>query len=275
MKKIVLSMVGSLLIGACAVYAQQTDTTGSASNRDRQNRRQSDRMHQQHDRSSTQSDKWQQGDRTQGQDGYANEGMVIIDKSELPSSLKKTLQKDKYSGWENGTIYHNTNTDEYVIAPRAYRFDKNGKEMEIGDNAPGYGRSSRYGSGDQSMQRDRSGYQSSDQSTNPSSGYNNQSDRSGNNSQSSGQSGNNAGYNNQSSGQSDNTSGQSDRSQSWDQSDNASQSSQNQSGTNRKGQSTQQPSSEYRSGQDTNTGAGTQTQPGQSGREQSSSQNDQ
>lgn len=259
-------MVGSLLIGVCGVYAQQVDTTGSASGRDRWSGQKSD-THQQHDERSTQDNKWQQqGDRTQGQDAYANEGMVIIDQSELPSSLKKTLQKDKYSGWENGTIYHNTNTDEYVIAPKAYRFDKSGKEMEIGDNAPGYGRSSRYGSGHQSMQRDRSGYQSSDQPTdNPSSGYSNQSDRTGNNSQSSGQSDNNSGYNNQSSGQSDNSS----------QSDNTNQSSQNQSGTSRSGQSSKQPSSGYRSGQDPQTGAGTQTQPGQSGREQSSSQNDQ
>jgi hypothetical protein len=262
MKKIFLSMVGSLLISICALYAQQVDTTGSASGRHTQ---QSDQMHQQQDRSGTQGDKWQQqGDRNQGSNTYANEGMVIIDKNELPSSLKKTLQKDKYSGWENGTIYHNTNTDEYVIAPKAYRFDKSGKEMEMGDNAPGYGRSSRYGSDDQSMQRDRSGYQSSDY---------NQSDRTGNNSQSSGQPDNNAGYNNQSS---DNNNGQSDnRSQSSGQSDNANQSSQSQSGTYRSGQSSQQPSSEYRSGQDTQTGAGTQTQPGQSGHERSSTQNDQ
>ncbi len=69
----------------------------------------------------------------------ANEGMVIIDKNEIPASLRETLQDEKYAGWENGTVYQNTSTGEYVIAPRAFRFDQNGNEIEMSDAASNYG----------------------------------------------------------------------------------------------------------------------------------------
>lgn len=137
MKKIVFSTVGFMLIGMCAVQAQEYDTTGRADRQ--QNDQRYEQSRQQDNQSQQQRDQaWQQqSDRSQNQDAYANEGMVIIEKDEIPSSLKETLKEDKYSGWENATIYHNTNTGEYVIAPRAYRFDGQGKEIEMGNL--GYG----------------------------------------------------------------------------------------------------------------------------------------
>jgi hypothetical protein len=132
MKKILLTLVGSALISSFALQAQQqSDTTGIASE---------SRTRQQDDHQPG-----QQTDRYQ--DPYASEEMVIIEKEEIPESLKERLKDKKYEGWENGTIYHNTNTGEYVIAPRAYRFNSQGEEIELGTTT-GFGnrdgRESRY-----------------------------------------------------------------------------------------------------------------------------------
>jgi hypothetical protein len=201
MKRIIFSIVASMLISLCALQAQQqrTDTTGTASKTrtQQQNRQRSEQSRQQHDQRSHQRDQsrqqggqeWQQqSDKNQNGNAYASEGMVIIQKDELPSSVKQSLQDQKYAGWENATIYHNTNTGEYVIAPRAYRFDKQGKEMEMGDAGDAYGnRQGRYSSGDKNNQyqsqdgtqgQNQSGYsdrsatdRSSTQGQQPSSGY--------------------------------------------------------------------------------------------------------
>ena len=156
MKKIVFSIVGSMLISLCVVQAQQTDTekASKSKSKDKYKTEQS-RQNKAGDKS--QDQKWQQeSDRAQGQNAYANEGMVVIEKDELPASLKQKLQSEEYAGWENGTIYHNTNTGEYVIAPKAYRFDSKGNEMEMGDASQGYSsrdRSGRYSDAQQSQQQ--------------------------------------------------------------------------------------------------------------------------
>lgn len=130
MRKIFFTIIGSTMISLGALHAQQqTDTTGTATeSRTDQQQQPPDQTRQNRDQA------WQQeSDRYQNRDAYANEGMVIIDKDEIPSTLKETLKDEKYAGWENGTIYHNTNTGEYVIAPRAYRFDDQGQEIEAND----------------------------------------------------------------------------------------------------------------------------------------------
>ena len=144
MKRIFFSIFGSMLISLIAVQAQQRyDTTGTAKQQGREKYNQSEQDNRSRQPGQRQGDQaWQQ---QSDRDGYTNEGMVIIDKDEIPSALRQKLQEDKYSGWENATIYHNTNTGEYVIAPRAYRFDEDGKEVEI--DSYGYGsRDSRYSS---------------------------------------------------------------------------------------------------------------------------------
>ena len=152
MKKIFLTIIGSSVIGLCALWAQQQDTTGTAS--ESRSWQQDNNRATQDDRRDQNNPAWQQeGDRDERRNAYANEGMVIIEKNEIPESLKETLRDEKYAGWENGTIYHNTNTGEYVIAPRAYRFDGQGKEIEADHtdkSANPSGRDSRYnGQGDQ------------------------------------------------------------------------------------------------------------------------------
>lgn len=154
MKKIIFSIIGSMLIGFCAVQAQD-ETTGAASKSETKQQKQRSGHTQPHNKSENgQRQSWQQqSDRNQGQDSWANEGMVVIEKEQIPSSLKKTLTDKKYAGWENATIYHNTSTGEYIIAPRAYRFDGQGKEVEMSEaDRMGYGqgRSSRYSNGEYS-----------------------------------------------------------------------------------------------------------------------------
>src|SRR5688500_7847855 len=139
MKKIVLSIAASMLISLCAVQAQQqkTDTTGTAKSKtQQQNRQKYEQSRQQRDQSQQQRGqaRQQQSDKYQNYDAYGNEGMVVIEKDKIPASLKQTLQDQKYTGWENATIYHNSNTGEYVIAPKPYKFDKQGKEIEMKDS---------------------------------------------------------------------------------------------------------------------------------------------
>lgn len=235
MKKIILPLIGSMLISVCTVQAQQEEPAGTAKSKSKTKQQ---REHTQHDRNQPGQDQtdrnqsWQQqSDRSQGNDAYANQGMVIIEKEQIPESLKKTLKDEKYAGWENATIYHNTSTGEYVIAPKAYRFDDDGKEIELTDadrNVYGQGRPGRYSSGDRNREysdRTRSGMGDQRQ--------NNDQQRDNNGTTTSDQSGNQS---------TDQTSrDQSYNSQSQDQSDNSSTGDQ------------QKPSSGYRSGQESQT----------------------
>jgi hypothetical protein len=140
MRKIFLTLVGSTMISLCALQAQQeTDTTGTASESRTKQRRQYDQTRQQRDQSGQQRDHANQQQSDRNQQGYAYEGMVIIEKDQIPSSLKQTLQDEKYAGWEKATVYYNTNTGEYLIVPRPMSFDRQGKEKEMDDSMMGYG----------------------------------------------------------------------------------------------------------------------------------------
>lgn len=63
--------------------------------------------------------------------------MTMIKSSDLPASLRTTLQDAQYKGWESGTFYTNKAKDTYVVEikdpstnkSKAYRFDANGKPM--------------------------------------------------------------------------------------------------------------------------------------------------
>jgi len=62
--------------------------------------------------------------------------MVVIQPSEIPASLRNTLQGSQYKGWESGVIYRNQNSDMYMVEMRdgnqtsIYRFDQNGKAIK-------------------------------------------------------------------------------------------------------------------------------------------------
>ncbi len=136
MEKIILTAAGALLIGLTSVCAQQDDSTRK-------------REQSQKTKHATESKRKTTGDidearRTGNTSDQPHREMVIVQPSEVPSSLRETLQDPKYEGWENAIIYHNTRTDEYLVSPRPYRFSSQGKE--IGYGITGYGnRNNSYG----------------------------------------------------------------------------------------------------------------------------------
>jgi Ni/Co efflux regulator RcnB len=75
-------------------------------------------------------------DQTQQEPSDFRKDMVVIPSSEVPASLRSTLQGEQYKGWERGTIYRNQNSDMFIVEmrngdnTRMYRFDQNGKPIK-------------------------------------------------------------------------------------------------------------------------------------------------
>lgn len=124
MKKMLMTIAGSLLIGLSVLHAQ-TDTT-----RNRQ---------QQRTQTPTQSPVPQPQTPTPAQQGnqYRTQDMMVVPQDQVPSTLRQTLQGTQYKGWENSTLYQDRATGEYSLdinngaaTPRTYRFDKNGKVID-------------------------------------------------------------------------------------------------------------------------------------------------
>jgi len=118
MKKLILLLVGAAL--SIAVANGQTDTTKTKST----------------GKATTQS----------ASQSYPTKDMKKVSPSEIPASLRTTLQAPEYKGWENGTVYYNSVTKEYALqSPQAsgttsattgkkdnttwHRFDSNGKRI--------------------------------------------------------------------------------------------------------------------------------------------------
>jgi len=63
--------------------------------------------------------------------------MTVLQSTEIPASLRETLQASQYKGWDASTskIYRNQTSDLYVVQiqdgtmTKTYRFDKNGKPI--------------------------------------------------------------------------------------------------------------------------------------------------
>ena len=63
--------------------------------------------------------------------------MTVVKSSEIPATLKTTLQDAQYKGWETGTFYTNKAKDTYVVEikdaatnkTKMYRFDASGKPL--------------------------------------------------------------------------------------------------------------------------------------------------
>jgi hypothetical protein len=112
MKKIMVIATAMLLGGIVAVQAQ--DTT-SFKKQDSTNLQQPS----------------QQQPSTQLKD------MTVLQSTEIPASLRETLQAPQYKGWDASTskIYRNQTSDLYVVQiqdgtmTKTYRFDKNGKPI--------------------------------------------------------------------------------------------------------------------------------------------------
>ena len=111
-----LTLAGMLFISVVAVNAQDSTRTTQPSVSQPSNTQQP---------STTQ----------QPSQDYQQRDMVKIKSSEVPASLRSTLQGSEYKGWENGTIYRNKTNDGYMVeigdgtTRKTYRFDKGGKRM--------------------------------------------------------------------------------------------------------------------------------------------------
>ena len=78
----------------------------------------------------------QKKDTTQTQN--YRQDMTVIKSSEIPATLRTTLQDAQYAGWETGTFYTNKAKDSYVVEikdattnkTKTFRFDASGKPMK-------------------------------------------------------------------------------------------------------------------------------------------------
>ena len=121
MKKIILIATG--VVFSIAVASAQVDTTRSKKQKPSSSYRNSD---------------------STSYRNYPNKDMARVKTANLPSSLHTTLQSGEYTGWETGTIYFNSKTNEYLLQlPPGnssntsagtktgwYRFDTSGKLIQ-------------------------------------------------------------------------------------------------------------------------------------------------
>lgn len=115
MKKIMMIAAGALFMGSAAVYAQ--DSTSF---------KRSD------------STSLEQPTQTRQQPASTQlKDMTALKSTEIPATLRETLQAPTYKGWDASTtkIYRNQTSDLYVVQiqdgtmTKTYRFDQNGKPI--------------------------------------------------------------------------------------------------------------------------------------------------
>jgi hypothetical protein len=73
---------------------------------------------------------------TPGKESHQKEDRVEVARDQIPPLMKDALDRDgKYTGWENGQIFFEKNSDQYIIhivkdnTTETFRFDKTGKEI--------------------------------------------------------------------------------------------------------------------------------------------------
>jgi hypothetical protein len=151
MKKVILSIAGSLLIGVFA-FAQDSTRTNSTQQSQQTVPQQPTQQPTQQQQPALQTfPQPQQQPATQPiQSLYRRDDMKVIPQDQLPESLRQTLRGNEYQGWEKSTIMQNPTTGEYLLElntpvtqpnntnpntlpsnqpsqPRVYRFDSNGQ----------------------------------------------------------------------------------------------------------------------------------------------------
>jgi hypothetical protein len=113
MKKLMLTVAGMLFVSLMAVNAQVTQDTTDVTG---------------------QNPTEQSGVYSDDQSNYTRD-MEVVQPTDVPTSLRSTLEGTEYSGWEQGKVYRNTTTNEYLIVigdedAKVYRFDANGSRIE-------------------------------------------------------------------------------------------------------------------------------------------------
>ncbi|HEY9049188.1 MAG TPA: hypothetical protein VIN08_24975 [Ohtaekwangia sp.] len=123
MRKITAFLVAMFMVSIAFVHAQQTDST-----RNQQRPSQSSPSTE-----PTQSDQYKSGDFDE------------IESADVPASLRSTLQRTQYKGWESGKVYRSKNNSGYWVTigtgsdTRNYYFDRNGRATKA--PGPGVGKS--------------------------------------------------------------------------------------------------------------------------------------
>jgi hypothetical protein len=112
MKKLMLTIAGLLFVSVLAVTAQVQDTTSAS----------------------------QPSTGIQQQDLNYDE-LEAVQSSDVPASLRSSLQGSEYSGWEAGKVYRQKSDNQYVVVigdenAKVYRFDSNGKRVEDSSMQP-------------------------------------------------------------------------------------------------------------------------------------------
>lgn len=112
MKKLLFICASVMLAGVIASHAQSSDTTKRPS------------------RSETMQSTPEQPSNQMKKD------VVAVKPTEVPASLRKTLEDPMYVGWEKSTIWNNKTTGEYTVemmsgtTMKTYRFDRTGKPIK-------------------------------------------------------------------------------------------------------------------------------------------------
>jgi hypothetical protein len=138
MKKIWITVAGSLFIVLAANAQQRSDTTKTTTTtttehstgyRNQPNQSESGT---QSETSTIQGKSGTQGQQDQSY-SWRDEDRMSVSKDELPAGLVQTLKSDQYEGWENATIYRNKTSDDYMLVlqengtTKTFYFDKEGK----------------------------------------------------------------------------------------------------------------------------------------------------
>jgi hypothetical protein len=110
MKKLIMIVAGMLFVSVVAVQAQEQKDSTSVT----------------------------QQQPTEQQPGSIKlKDMTVLQSTEIPATLRETLQAPQYKGWDAATskIYRNQTSDLYVVQiqdgtmTKTYRFDKDGKPI--------------------------------------------------------------------------------------------------------------------------------------------------
>jgi len=122
MKKLMLLGTG-LLLASAITYAQVDTTSTPQRSTPQQSTPQVAPPQQESQNASDQS-------KTQ-----ITKNMIRIQASDVPKSLKHTLEAPEYEGWENATLYKDKSNNHYMLQiqnggkMRTHHFDSNGKPV--------------------------------------------------------------------------------------------------------------------------------------------------
>jgi hypothetical protein len=121
MKKLMLTVAGLLIVSVMAANAQVTQDTTQT---------------EQPPTEQPPTDQPTTDQPTESPNLAEDPNMEMIQSSDVPASLRSTLQGTEYAGWENGQVYRNKSTNEFIVQigedadKKTYTFDSNGKRVD-------------------------------------------------------------------------------------------------------------------------------------------------